>query len=59
MKITIQNEDKEISLTVDDETTIDELGDELKGLLVAFGYHSNNVDDLFNLERWSEEKDEE
>jgi len=58
MKITIRNEDKEISVTVTDDATIDELGEELKGLLVAYGYHPNNVDNLFNLERWNEEKDE-
>ena len=56
MKITISDETKEVSLTIDGSSDINQLGDALKGLIVAYGYHPDNVDDLFNLERWNEEK---
>jgi hypothetical protein len=58
MKITISDETKEVSLTIDDSSDINQLGDALKGLIVAYGYHPDNVDDLFNLDRWTEEKSE-
>jgi len=57
--ITIKSEDKEVSLTLPTDCGVTQLGEELKGLLVNWGYHPNNVDDLFNTERWNEEKDEE
>jgi len=58
MKITISDETKEVSLTIDDSSDINQLGEALKGLIVAYGYHPDNVDDLFNLDRWNEEKSE-
>jgi len=58
--ITIKSEDKEVSLTLPTDCNLTQLGEELKGLLVNWGYHPNNVDDLFNLDRWNyDKKDEE
>jgi hypothetical protein len=56
MKITISDEAKEVSEIIANSSDITEVGNELKGLLVAYGYHPDNVDDLFNLDRWTEEK---
>ncbi len=56
MKITIVDEKHEVSVTLDTASDITELGVALKGLIVAYGFHPDNVDDLFNLERWTEEK---
>ena len=56
MKITIQDETREVSVTVTDDSDITQLGEAIKGLIVSYGFHPNNVDDLFNLERWTEEK---
>ena len=55
MKITIVDEKHEVSVTLDTASDITELGVALKGLIVAYGYHPDNVDDLFNLDRWTEE----
>ncbi len=56
MKITISDENKEVSQIIDSSCDINQLGEALKGLIVAYGYHPDNVDDLFNLDRWTEEK---
>lgn len=58
MKITIESEQITATKTIPDHSDIFEVGEELKGLLVSFGFHPENVDDLFNLERWESGKDE-
>jgi len=52
MKISIQDLNKEVSVTIDDSSDITQLGEALKGLLVNYGYHPQNIDDLFTLEKW-------
>ena len=59
IQIIVKSEEKEVSLTLPFDCDIWEMGEALKGLLVVWGFHPENVDDLFNIERWSEEKDEE
>jgi hypothetical protein len=52
MKITIQDGEREVSAVIPSDADIQELGEAIKGLIVSFGYHPDNVDSLFNLERW-------
>jgi len=53
IQIIVKSEDKEVSLTLPTNCDIWEMGETLKGLLVAWGYHPQNVDDLFNLDKWN------
>ena len=55
MKIIIQSLETEVSITLSDESDIYEVGEKLKGLLVAYGFHPNNVDELIDVERWGKE----
>ena len=47
MKITIEGSDHSASVTISDGSTIDELVVYLKGVLIAYGFHPENVDSVF------------
>jgi len=53
IQIIVKSDKKEVSLTLPTDCDITQLGEALKGLLVAWGYHPQNVDDLFNLDKWN------
>ena len=47
LKITFEYEDREFSSSIPDGSTIQEVGEALKGLLVSAGYHIDTVNELF------------
>lgn len=58
MLIRITNDEGDyVEARIDDHSDINDVADCLKGLLVAHGYHPNNLDDMFTKERWNDEKD--
>jgi hypothetical protein len=64
MKLSLTIHDKTFSVESEEEfdgTNLNELAEQLKGLLVGAGFHPSNVDDMFNTEyQWftEEERDE-
>jgi hypothetical protein len=47
MKISIENEDKKIIIEVNNDLNIYEVLNEIKGLLVSYGYHNSSVEEGF------------
>ncbi|NVM38433.1 MAG: hypothetical protein HWN81_22770 [Candidatus Lokiarchaeota archaeon] len=47
LKITFEYDDREFSASIHEDSTITEVGEALKGLLVAVGFHKDNVEELF------------
>ena len=47
LKITFEYDDREFSASIHEDSTITEVGEALKGLLVAVGFHKDNVEERF------------
>ena len=47
LKITFEYDDREFSGSIHEDSTITDVGDVLKGLLTAVGFHPDNVEELF------------
>ena len=59
MKITLTQYDNTFSVDTSNESTVGEVVETFRGLLVAAGYHPNIVDSCFNLDnKWYPEDEE-
>lgn len=59
MKITITNYESEFSAEIADASTLEELLSEIKGLLVAVGFHPISVDQHILPNEWGLDEDEQ
>lgn len=59
MKLSITLHEKTYSIeSNEDDSNLNEIGEQLKGLLVNAGFHPSNVDDLFNTDyQWFTEEE--
>ncbi len=51
LTITFDYDDRQFTSSLRDSSTIDEVGEALMGLLLSAGFHKDNVDELFGLEK--------
>lgn len=59
MKIAITNYESEFSAEIPDASTLEELLSEIKGLLVAVGFHPISVDQHILPNEWGLDEDEQ
>lgn len=51
LKITFDYDNRQFTSSLSDSSTISEVGEALIGLLLSAGFHKDNVDELFGLEK--------